>query len=468
MVAMRVLVEIEGEQPGCFEDFEATAASPQEAHDRAGQLLEPVAGLGLELVEDVLPVPMLIARQAPAPTLRRALAGFASPEQQPDLPATSMVVTAEVDPGRYDELCARDGVRVWPDSEIVLLGTDPLGLRRVEVDESAEDVLDLARSRPGVDCRPFRPGAEVATIRRLLGVEGVWQDGWRGQNVSVAVLDDGIDGSVYPVTGGFSRAGAQEPGTAPITSHGSMCAADILVAAPWARLEDYPFLGIPRSGGALAMFQAVLDQRRLTGTPHVTTNSWGFGGIPPRERFPNHEVHDPDHPLHRKIREVVASGAATFFAAGNCGQDCPSGSCHASGIGPGQSIHAANSLEEVITVAAVNHRHERIGYSSQGPGMFAPAKPDLAAYSHLFGNFGPGRPGGLDQPYDNGTSAACPVAAGVGALLLSAFPDLDPDVLRDALVAGAVRLGSEAWDPDHGRGIVNAAASYAHLRRTGT
>ena len=467
MVATKVLVEVPDERRECFEEFEALAASRQAAFSRAEALLEPVAGLGVELDDEVLPVPMLTARHTPTTSVRRALAGFATPEQQPDLTAASMIVAAEVDDARYDELCAREGVRVWPDSEIVLLGADPLGLRHSGVDEHDEDVLDLARSRPGVDCRPFRPGADLATIRRLLGVEGVWQDGWRGQNVTVAVLDDGIDGSVYPVTGGFSRSGAQEPGSAAITSHGSMCAADVLVAAPWARLEDYPFLGVPRSGGALAMLQAVLDQRRLTGTPHITNNSWGFGGVPPRDRFPHHEVHDPDHPLHRKIREVVASGAATFFAAGNCGQDCPSATCHASGIGPGQSIHAANSLEEVITVAAVNHRHERIGYSSQGPGMFAPAKPDLAAYTHLFGNFGPGRPGGLDQPYDNGTSAACPVAAGVGALLLSAFPDLDPAGLRDALVAGAIQLGSEPWDADHGRGIVNAAASYTHLRRGG-
>lgn len=213
------------------------------------------------------------------------------------------------------------------------------------------------------------------------------------------------------------------------------------------------------------MFQAVLDHRRLEGTPHLTNNSWGFTGVPPREQFPNHEVHDLNHPLHRKIREVVASGAATFFAAGNCGQDCPSGNCHTSGVGPGRSIHAANSLEEVITVAAVNSRHERVGYSSQGPGMFAAEKPDLAAYSHFFGNFGPGRPAGTDQPFDNGTSAAAPVAAGVGALLLSAFPDLDPARLREALVAGATRVSSHPWDRDYGRGIINAAASYTHLRR---
>jgi subtilisin family serine protease len=303
---------------------------------------------------------------------------------------------------------------------------------------------------------------DIDVVRTMLGVHGPWEDGFRGQNVAVGIIDEGVNGDVYPVVGGFSRPGAQQPGTAPITSHGSMCAADVLVAAPGARLYDYPFLGIANSGGALTMFQAVLDRRRVDGTPHLTSNSYGFIGVPPKQDFPEHEVHDINHPVHRKVREVVASGAACFFAAGNCGNDCPSGKCHPSGIGPGKSIHASNSLAEVITVAAVNTRHERIGYSSQGPGMFAAEKPDIAAYSHFFGNFGPGRPaGGTASQFDNGTSAATPVAAGVAALLLSAFPNLGPDDLRNTLVGGLHNITGAPWDPGYGRGIVSAAASYA-------
>ena len=221
----------------------------------------------------------------------------------------------------------------------------------------------------------------------------------------------------------------------------------MLVAAPAAKLYDYPFLGVPDSGGALVMFQAALDQRRRDGTPHLTNNSYGFRGVPDRESNPNHEIWDIGHPLHRKIREVVASGAPAFFAAGNCGENCPSTKCLPSGIGPGRSIHGSNSLVEVLTMAAVNSRHERIGYSSQGPGMFEPRKPDLAAYSHFFGNFGPGRPAGGDSSsFDNGTSAAAPVAVGVAALLLSAVRGLTPARLKEALIAGAIDIGPPGWD----------------------
>ena len=218
----------------------------------------------------------------------------------------------------------------------------------------------------------------------------------------------------------------------------------------------------------MAMFQAILNQRRIDGTPHITNNSYGFVGKPDKQLFPTHEVWDINHPIHRKVRELVSAGIHMFFAAGNCGQECPSGSCHPSGIGPGISIHASNSLEEVITVAAVNSRHERIGYSSQGPGGFFDQKPDVAAYSHFFGNFGPGRPAGTSQPYDNGTSAATPVAAGLGALLLSSFTNLSPKDLKDTLIQGAINLGSPGWDSNTGHGVVNAGSAYRSLCRGNT
>ena len=90
----------------------------------------------------------------------------------------------------------------------------------------------------------------------------------------------------------------------------------------------------------------------------------------------------------------------------------------------------------------------------------------MASYSHFFGNFGAGRPGGSSaSPYDSGTSAATPVAAGVAALLLSAAPALTPRELREAMVAGLVNVAGKGWDPGYGLGIVNAAASYSHVTR---
>lgn len=452
MANVKVLLEIKQRSSDPFERHAAALESEAEAVDQATSALSALAGLGVEVDEDIAPVPMFsLPGQAPAAALETFALGVAAERQAPKR-APTMVVPADVSRSRLDELRAKDNVTVWPNSQMTYFGP-------------GDTVFDRAPSRGGLDCRPFRDGAEVEEVRAILGIDALWEAGFLGQNVVVGILDEGVNGDEYPVIGGFSRPSSPlQPGAAAIDSHGSMCAADVLVAAPSARLYDYPFLGVPSSGGALQMFQAVLNQRRIDGTPHITNNSYGFTGVPPAGSFPNHEIHDINHPLHRKIREVVAAGIACFFAAGNCGENCPSGNCHFSGIGPGQSIHGSNSLVEVITVAAVNSRRERIGYSSQGPGMFEERKPDIAAYSHIFANFGPGRPGGTAQPFDNGTSAATPVAAGVAAALLSAAPDTSPVDLKTALIESAIDLGSTVgWDANHGHGVINPTGALRQL-----
>lgn len=430
MARFEALIEVEAEVEEALTTFRAASSSLEEGRQQCERLLPDVSGI--EFRPTAKPIPMFTPPEAAESRQLSALSEFSSPETNEDLPSATQVIPVQVDQAAVAELEQRPGVRVWPSSPITF----------------------------HVDCRPFKPGVSIDEIRGQLGVAEVWETGARG-GVVVGVLDEGIDGSHYPVDGGFARAGAQQPGGGTIDSHGSMCAADVLVAAPDARLYDYPFM-VRRSGGALVMLNAVLEQRRVDGTPHLISNSWGFYGVPPQETDPGHEVWDLEHPIHRKVREVVTSGAPVLFAAGNCGEPCPSGNCHVSSIGAGHSIHGTNSLVEVITVAAVNSEGERIGYSSQGPGMFEPEKPDVAAYSHFFGNFGPDRPGGdADSPFDNGTSAACPVAAGVVALLLSARPDATPGEIRSALLDAA---RGEGWSPDVGHGIVNAAASFAALQ----
>jgi subtilisin family serine protease len=446
MAKVPVLIELDTTQPEAFTAHAAAIASPLESTRQAERAVQSVAELGVEIEPGFAPVP-LFSQRAVDDRQTGGFAAFASPTPNPDVPASSVVVVANVDESRLPELRSRSGVRgIYNNSRLVLLEAGQL-------DESG-----------GVECRPFRAPATVWEIRTALGVRVIWRDGFRGDDIVVGIIDEGVNGEIYPVIGGFARDDSLQPGAAPITSHGSMCAADVLVAAPGAKLYDYPFLGSPTSGGALTMFQAVLNQRRLDGTPHLTSNSYGFASVPPRESAPNHEIWDLNHPLHRKIREVIASGAPAFFAAGNCGANCPSGKCMPSSIGAGKSIHASNSLAEVISVAAVNGRGERLGYSSTGPGMFEHNKPDLAAYSHFTGNFGPGRPGGSDHsPFDNGTSAACPVAAGVGALLLSAFPATTPVQLKQALIDGAQAAAGGGWNADLGYGIVQAATTYGLL-----
>lgn len=470
-----VLIEVMDGAPQAFKLHAAARESLRESESQVEKLAKGLAGLGVDIDASFPPVPMFFGLDKPSKTHLEAFGTFAAATESSDAKSASFVLRAEVDAPALKKLKQRQGVRVYPASRLYLFapcscGGSPAapaldGGRRETVDDELE--LDWGHTAGSTDCRPFRAGVSMARIRALLGVSAVWRDGFRGQNVVVAIVDEGANGAQYPVIGGYAGSDAPAPGSAPVTSHGSMCAADVLVAAPFAKLYDYPLIAEATSAEGFQMYQQILNQRRTNGTPQVTSNSYGFYGIPTRQDSPEHEAWDINHPFHRKVREVVASGAAVFFAAGNCGTDCPSGNCRDSAIGPGRSINASAALAEVFTIAAVNSRHERVGYSSQGPSLhshgFAANKPDFASYTHFFGNFGPGRPGGTTSPFDNGTSAATPTAAGVAALLLSRFRTLKPDRLREAFKAGAIEIGQPGWDALTGSGVVNPAAAYARL-----
>lgn len=64
-----------------------------------------------------------------------------------------------------------------------------------------------------------------------------------------------------------------------------------------------------------------------------------------------------------------------------------------------------------------------------------------------------------DYEYKQGTSMACPHAAGVGALVMEANDQLTNAEVRDILNSTAVDLGAPGWDPEYGYGLVDAEAA---------
>ena len=166
---------------------------------------------------------------------------------------------------------------------------------------------------------------------------------------------------------------------------------------------------------------------------------------------------NPDHPFNTVTAALVASGADVLFAAGNCGADGPDSRCAIGDIGPGHSIHGANSHPDVITVAAVTVNDDRLAYSSQGPGALGHNKPDLAAFSHF-------RYPNRNPSFHSGTSAASPVAAGVVAALRSkaSARNIPPADLKAALLATTRDVaGTAGWGPDYGHGVIDAGAAWA-------
>lgn len=104
----------------------------------------------------------------------------------------------------------------------------------------------------------------------------------------------------------------------------------------------------------------------------------------------------------------------------------------------------------MITIAAISTDGRRLGYSSQGIGGLAKRKPDVSAPSHFSGS-------GVYEA-DGGTSAACPVAAGLVAALRqhAKVSKLVPAKLKSILQKSAVRTDGKTWDTDLGYGTINA------------
>jgi subtilisin family serine protease len=344
---------------------------------------------------------------------------------------------------------------------------DEDAIERLRYDRRQDVVGVYADPTVSTFATPYCGSAPVGSdkdVASKLGVPAMRRVGLTGKGVRVAVVDTGIDGKRIPVSGGWAPTPGYVPGSTK-PDHGTMCAYDVRIAAPSARILDYALL---KSQGAtwtaflsdaIAAFADLIDLLGREPGALVVNNSWGMFDRSEDAPIgsPENYSANPDHPFNQIVGGLVAAGADVFFAAGNCGGDCPDGRCGAKDIGPGASIHGANSHPDVVTVAAVTVTDRRLGYSSQGPGGLYNRKPDLAAYSHFRGS-------GV-YPADGGTSAASPVAAGVAAAMRQkvSVNKLRPAQLKGLLQRTCRDLEGNGWDYDMGYGVLDAAAAVKAL-----
>jgi hypothetical protein len=293
------------------------------------------------------------------------------------------------------------------------------------------------------------------TVAQKLGIQEIHLT---GKNVRIAIVDTGIhnEGNINSSKGWAPSGINVKPGHAP-RQHGTMCAFDAQICAPDAELLDYALLLSPQPdpdfyvGDAIAAYADLIDLIHTQPGPLVVSNSWNMYDL-----STDYPVGDPsnysaniNHPLNQIVASLIAAGADVLFAAGNCGEQCPDNRC-AGHDGPGKSIHGASSHPDTTTIAAVTTNDIRLGYSSQGPGGISQRKPDLAAYSQFKGS-------GVFGDVDGGTSAACPVAAGVVAAVREKISNsvVNPQALKAILQRSAIDVNGGGFDYDLGYGIIN-------------
>ncbi|MFQ5583728.1 MAG: S8 family serine peptidase, partial [Calditrichia bacterium] len=221
----------------------------------------------------------------------------------------------------------------------------------------------------------------------------------------------------------------------------------------------------------------------------VISNSWGG-------------YHDMSDPIFVNFREAVERA----MTQGRNGKGCVV--IWAAGNSPGQGISSQAKIEGVLAVGATDKSDNLQYYSPTGPEMdvVAPSGPTSVGLStgscpnpqggvikykrrELHGDvwsidrisargWNPGfnecpendwneylwTMDGRPDPYPfpeftahfGGTSASTPQVAGLAALILSIFPELDESSVRDIIKYSSEDLGPTGWDPSYGYGRINA------------
>jgi subtilisin family serine protease len=365
------------------------------------------------------------------------------------------------------------------------IADDELSTRATLLPASRRDVAGVFADpviEPVLTCGGDAPVGDWHTVERLLRVADMRVEGHDGAGVTLAITDTGINAAHVrkhlgrDVTIDAARSWSPDavsgsPGEFPV-DHGTMCAFDTLIAAPKATLLDIPVLLSQRPGGsamdgllsdavaAYAHLRTVLDAMPADSRGLVISNSWG--SFSPRWDFPpghpGNYSDNPAHPFNLIVGSLEQAGADILFAAGNCGRDCRDGRC----AWPDRPISGANSHGRVLSIGGADTNGVRVGYSSQGPGRLTDRKPDVCAFTHFSGS----KAFGDDEP-DSGTSAACPVAAGVVAAIRTRWPAarLSPAQLRTLLRRTADDRSDVGFDYDYGYGIVDALAVLGSLQR---
>jgi thermitase len=306
-------------------------------------------------------------------------------------------------------------------------------------------------------------GQSGGTPNADINAPEAWEITTGDPNIVVAVLDEGVDTDhpdlVNNIVAGYDfDDNDSDPNPTGDGAHGTACAGLIaaqgnngmgVTGVAWhCKIMPIriPFGEVP----VIESDVATAIRWAANNGADVMSNSWGWPG----------EYSSPT--IHSAVTDVTeqggigreGKGCVVLFASGNWES--------------GGSVIYPAKYPEVIAVGATDHDDVIWYYSGSGPELdiVAPSG-DMDLNGNIWTTDIAGAAGYNNRdPYIldytdkmGGTSAACPIAAGVAALILSIEPNLINIDVQDILQISAVDLGAPGRDNYYGYGRVDA--SYA-------
>ena len=300
--------------------------------------------------------------------------------------------------------------------------------------------------------------AAVEPNLALIHAPALWDLGFTGQGVVIAVMDTGVDVANPDISPG-GVAGATAGMTLSSTCHANRSewawhlgnrhygwrqsggtAIGVAPQAQWIAVRLFNDNGSATTSGIHLSFQWLLDPDSNPATsdaPDIVNSSWSFGSIGCNLTF------QPD------LQALLAAEIIPVFAAGNFGPATSS------------DISPAN-YPEAFSVGAIDNDSAIYTYSSRGTSSCgAPHLPPFQQLWHLVSIFCQLIFWALCYKFWNIT--CCTSCLGSLALLLSAFPNLTVMQQEDALRLNAIDLGDDGADNVFGAGRIDVLAAYNSL-----
>ena len=282
-------------------------------------------------------------------------------------------------------------------------------------------------------------------------VDTVWDYGYTGEGISIAIIDTGIDPlhvglndfdddpttndpkvvAFYDALDDSGDDGSGETEPYDDQGHGSHCAgisagSGAVDENPMGGDDSKPYRGVAPdawlvgvkvldSGGS-GSFAEVMRGMEWTIDNKIKYNiraaSMSLGGVWLVEL-----TQEQEERVTHLANEMVAAGISLMIAAGN-----------SAAYG---TIGTPGAAKDVITVGSTEDSKELAVYSSKGPTHEGQIKPNVAAIGSAVMSVEANSGNGYASY--SGTSMATPMVAGMAVLLLPANPDLQPLMIRTIL-----------------------------------